>query len=98
MESINLKLNDHNHEIDSLKHRVKEFEKNQVAIAELTKSVGELAINMKYIANDQNEIKTRLNAIEREPAESAKYYRRILVSCIITAVIGAIVGALIALI
>ena len=40
---------------------------------------------MKYIANDQNEIKTRLNAIEREPAESAKYYRRILVSCIITA-------------
>lgn len=98
IQDICLKLNDHEHEIGSLKHRVDEVERNQVAISELTKSVGELAINMKYMANDQKEIKGRLNDLEKEPGENAKYYKRVIVGCVITTLLGAIIGALIALI
>lgn len=95
---IELKLNDHDHEIGSLRHRVDEVEKNQVAISELTTSVGELAINMKYMADDQKEIKGRLNGLEKEPVDNAKYYKRTIISCVISAVISAIIVALLALI
>lgn len=96
-QQIALKLNDHDHEIKSLKHRVEEVEQKQSEIGELTQSVNKLAINMGYMLDEQKEQGERLKKLETEPADNAKYYRRTIISCVITTVIGGILGALIAL-
>lgn len=96
-QQIALKLNDHDHEIKSLKHRVEEVEQKQSEIGELTQSVNKLAINMGYMVDEQKEQGERLKKLEAEPADNAKYYKRTIISCVITTVIGGILGALIAL-
>lgn len=96
-QQIALKLNDHDHEIKSLKHRVEEVEQKQSEIGELTQSVNKLAINMGYMLDEQKEQGERLKKLEAEPADNAKYYKRTIISCVITTVIGGILGALIAL-
>lgn len=94
---IELKINDHEHEIGSLKHRVKSIEEKQSEISTLTNSVNELAINMRYMLEEQKEQGNRLRALETEPSDNAKYYRRTIITSVITAVVGAAIGALIAL-
>lgn len=94
---IELKINDHEHEIGSLKHRVKSIEEKQSEISTLTNSVNELAINMRYMLEEQKEQGNRLRALETEPSDNAKYYRRTIIASVITAVVGAAIGALIAL-
>lgn len=96
-QQIAFKLNDHDHEIKSLKHRVEEVEQKQSEIGELTQSVNKLVINMGYMFDKQKEQGERLKKLETEPADNAKYYKRTIISCIITTVIGGILGALIAL-
>jgi len=96
-QQIALKLNDHDHEIKSLKHRVEEVEQKQSEIGELTQSVNKLAINMGYMLDEQKEQGERLKKLETEPADNAKYYKRTIISCVITTVLGGILGALIAL-
>lgn len=92
-----LKLNDHDHEIKSLKHRVEEVEQKQSEISELAQSVNKLAINMGYMLDEQKEQGERLKNLEAEPANNAKYYKRTIITAIITTIVGAVVGALIAL-
>lgn len=95
---ILLKINDHDHEIKSLKHRMDGVEAKQNDIYNLTLSVHDLAKSVEGLAKSQAEQRRRLEALEKEPAENAKFYRRTIISCIITAVVGALVGAAIALI
>lgn len=95
---IPLKINDHDHEIKSLKHRMDCVEAKQNDIYNLTLSVHDLAKSVEGLAKSQAEQGHRLEALEKEPAENAKFYRRTIISCIITAVVGALVGAAIALI
>lgn len=97
-QEIALKFNDHDHEIGSLKHRMKEVEDKQDGIYNLTLSVHDLAKSVETLAKGQAEQGDRLEALEKEPAENAKYYKRTIVSCIITTVVGVIIGAVIALI
>ena len=97
-KQVELKLNDHEHEIKSIKHRMNEVEKKQSEIETLTLSVNKLAINMEHMLHEQKEQGERLKTLESEPAETAKYYRRTIVTGIVTAVVGAIVGAILALI
>ena len=96
-QQIALKLNDHDHEIKSLKHRVEEVEQKQSEIGELTQSVNKLAINMGYMLDEQKKQGERLKKLETEPADNAKYYKRAIISCVITTVLGGILGALITL-
>lgn len=95
---VELKLNDHEHEIKSIKHRVTDIEKKQGEIETLALSVNKLAINMEHMLNEQKEQGRRLQRLESEPAETAKYYRRTIVTAIITTFAGAIIGAVLALI
>lgn len=97
-QKIALKLNDHDHEIKSLKHRVDDVEKKQSAIGELATSVNTLAINMQHMLEEQKAQGKRLQRLESEPLDNAKYVKRTVISCIITSVVGAVIGALIALI
>lgn len=93
-----LTLSDHDHQIKSLKHRMDAAERKQDGITQLTNSVNELAINMRYMLEEQKDQGMRLSALEKEPAENSKYIRRTLLSCVITAVVSAVVGAIIGLV
>ena len=97
-QEVAIKLNDHNHEIASLKHRVKGCEENQKALAELIRSVDKLANSMENMVNEQKEQGERLERLENAPADDFKYYKRLVVGCLLTGVIGAVLGAVLALI
>lgn len=97
-QDVALKLNDHNHEIKSLKHRVSDVEKKQTEIETLTLSVSKLAVNMQHMLEEQREQNKRLKALESAPADEVKTIHKTLLTAVITTVVGAIVGAILALV
>lgn len=97
-QEVALKLNDHDHEIKSLKHRVSDVEKKQTEIETLTLSVSKLAVNMQHMLEEQREQNQRLKALESAPADEVKTIHKTLLTAVITTVVGAIVGAILALI
>ena len=97
-QELALKLNDHDHEIKSLKHRVSDVEKKQTEIETLTLSVSKLAVNMQHMLEEQREQNQRLKALESAPADEVKTIHKTLLTAVITTVVGAIVGAILALI
>lgn len=52
-QDIAIKLNDHDHEIGSLKHRVSDVEKKQEEFLKLSRNVERLATNMELMLNEQ---------------------------------------------
>ncbi|MBE6720626.1 MAG: hypothetical protein E7571_08265 [Ruminococcaceae bacterium] len=97
-EEIAIKLENHENQIKSLKHRMDETEKNNGALLELSTSVKILATNMEHMAKEQEKQGKRLERLEREPAEEHKYYKRTILACIITTVVGALLGGLLTMI
>mgnify|MGYP000973495922 CR=1 FL=1 len=93
-----LKINDINHEIKSLKHRMTGCEENQKTLNSLVRSVDKLANSMDNMAAEQKEQGARLKNLENAPANEFKYYKRLIVGCIITGIIGMLLGAFFALI
>ena len=67
-EEVAVRLEDHEHEIGSLKHRMKSVEENQKALTELTTSVRELTIEQGHLKTDVGEIKTDVKAMLDKPA------------------------------
>ena len=68
------------------------------AIHKLATSIELLAQKMQSVDEKVGNIDTRLDAIERQPSEDIKYYKRTTISCIITGVITAILTAIFTLI
>lgn len=90
-------LERHDQNIKSLKHRMDKVEKSQEEIVELTKAVNELTINMKHMIEEIKEQGNRLEKMESEPIENAKYYKKTAIACVITTIVGGVVGALVGL-
>lgn len=61
---------------------------------EIALSVKELATNMKSMLTELTKQGQRIEALEKVPKEEAAYYKRVIVSCVITGVISAVIGAL----
>ena len=87
---IELRLNDHDHEIKSLKHRMTEQESQSKALNDLALSVKELAINMNYMNDEQKNSIKRLEALESKPAKRWET----IITCVITTIVGAVIGFL----
>ena len=87
---IELRLNDHEHEIKSLKHRMTEQESQSKALNDLALSVKELAINMNIIVDKQENQNKRLAELETKPAKRWET----IVTCLITTIVGAVIGFL----
>lgn len=85
-------------ETKSVKHRMDEAEKKIDSIHELSLSVNKLALNMEYMVSEQKEQGDRLKTLEQVPMDNANYFKRQIISSILTGIIGAIIGALLALI
>lgn len=95
-EEIAVRLENHEQEIKSLKHRMNEREKTDETLVELTTSVKTLGLNMEYMLKEQQKQGERLERLEHEPTEEYKHYKRLIIGCIITTIIGAVIGAVLA--
>lgn len=95
-EEIAVKLENHEQEIKSLKHRMNEREKTDETLVELTTSVKTLSLNMEYMLKEQQKQGEHLERLEHEPTDEYKHYKRLIIGCIITTVIGAVLGVILA--
>ena len=68
-EEIAVRLDGHEHEIGSLKHRMDDVEKDQKALNELTASVRELAADQCNMKEDIREIKTDVKGLTSIPGK-----------------------------
>ena len=68
-EEIAVRLDGHDHEIVSLKHRMDDVEKDQKALNELTASVRELAADQGNMKEDIREIKTDVKGLTSIPGK-----------------------------
>lgn len=71
-EEIAVKLEGHDHEIGSLKHRMADQEEQSKTIQELVLSVRELALNMQAMIKEQSAQGERLAKLEAEPSRLAR--------------------------
>lgn len=80
-------------EFEDLKEKVKGLEKVFEKISDIALSTEKLAIEVKYMREEQNKQDKRITAIEEKPV---KRYDSI-VTYIITTVVGAVIGTVISL-
>lgn len=76
------------HEFDDLKNDVRDLKKVFDKINSIAMSTEKLAVEMKYMREEQNKMDTRITTIEEKPV---KRYDSV-VTYIITTIIGAIIG------
>ena len=88
---IAVKLEAHEHEIESLKYRVKDLEKQSGIIQELAISVNRMAVSIENMLKELNRQGERLEVLEKVPTETGK----VLKSAIVTALASGIVGAMV---
>lgn len=79
------------HQIDEIKENVKDIHR-------LTASVERIALQVDTTAKKVDKIDDRLEAIEAEPGNNYKHYKRLVIGCVITGVVSAILGAVMVLI
>ena len=89
-QEIELKLNDYEHEICSLKHRMSDVEAQTKAINNLAISVEKLALSVSYMNDEQKNSIKRLEALESKPAKRWET----IITCVITTIVGALLGYL----
>lgn len=94
-QEIAVKLAEHWKEIESLKHRTYDLEKQTEIIQDLVLSVKELAINMQSMIKEQERYRktqerifSRIEVLEKEPAKNWST----LITVIITALASGLVG------
>lgn len=86
---IAVKLEAHEHEIGSLKHRIRDLEADSKALQELAISVNKMAVNMENMLDEIKKHSRRLEELERVPSDTSKQVR----AAIITALAGGFTGA-----
>lgn len=77
--------------------RIGLLEKSVSQINELTISVKEMAVNMGNMLKELEKQGKRLEALEKEPAETHKQIKMSVITTVIGAVVGAVVGAVLML-
>lgn len=83
---IAVKLENHEQQIKSLKHRMEEQEEQSKTIQELVLSVKELALNMQNMIEVQQKQGEKLAKLESEPAERWNTAKRTAFTSMISAV------------
>lgn len=90
-----VKLENHDQQIKSLKHRMDEQEEQSKTIQELVLSVRELALNMQAMLKEQSVQGDRLAKLEAEPAERWSSMKKTVFNTIVGAMAGAVATGLI---
>lgn len=92
-----VKLEAHEHEISSLKHRVKDLETESRAIQELAISVNRMAVNMENMIEELKKHSGRLELLEQVPMESGRQAKAAVITALVGGLVGAVVTAVMAL-
>ncbi len=79
-------------------HRIEKLESVVDAIHDMSNTMVQLVEQIKTTNENVQDLKTKVDAIEQEPAKNFKAIKKTIVTCIVTAVVSAIIGALIGLI
>lgn len=95
---VAVKLEAHEHEIGSIKHRIRELEAENKALQELTISVNRLAVSVENMLTEVSQHGTRLDELEKVPAEKWRTVTKTAATAVISAICGALATAIIALI
>ncbi len=92
---VAVKLEAHEHEIKSLKHRMEDQEEQSKTIQELVLAVKELALNMQAMIKEQGSQGARLAKLEAAPGEAYNSLKRTAVNTIISVMAGSFATGLI---
>ena len=95
---VAVRLEAHDHEIGSLKHRVKDLEVQGKAIQDLVLSVNKMAVNMENMLEEQKKQGKRLEVLERVPAETNRQVKQAIITALVGGIVGAFVTALLTII
>ena len=93
-EEVTISLTAHEHEIGSLKHRMKHVESQVEAINKLTASVENLALSVQQMLREQKEQGGRLTRLEYRPVQEARSIRREAIKALVSALVGGVLAAL----
>lgn len=96
-EEIAVKIEGHEHEIKSLKHRMEAQEEESKSIQQLALSVEKIALSTEHIMQEQKKQGERLEQLEREPAEAHKKIKMAVITAAISTIVGSAIGALLVL-
>lgn len=98
-EEVAVKLAEHEKEIGSLKHRVKDLEDQNKVLHELTLSVQQLAMNIQTMVGDQERyartqerIFQRLEKLEEKPAKRWDSVITLIITVAVNAVMSVIMA------
>lgn len=86
---VAVKLEAHEHEIKSLKHRMGDQEEQSKTIQELVLAVKELALNMQAMIKEQSAQGEKIVKLESAPGEAWSNMKRTIVNTVIGVVAGA---------
>lgn len=75
--------------------RIQLLEDNVRQINELTLTVKEMSVNMSNMLIEMRKQGDRLDALEKEPAETTKQIKQAIITAIVGTVVGAVVTAII---
>lgn len=91
---VAVKLENHDQQIKSLKHRMEEQEEQGKTLNSLALSVQELALNMKSMIEEQKGQGERLAKLENQPAERWNTMTKTIFTSVVSAIGGGIAVAL----
>lgn len=97
-KEIAVKLTEHDLGIKTLTDKVDKLEAQGIAINNLALSVNKLAINMEHMYEEQKKQGCRLDKLEAEPLENAKYFTRLIIGNVISVLVGAVLGSILSLV
>lgn len=79
-------------------HQLSEIKEEVRDIRRLTNAVEKIAVKTDSIDSKVDEMGVRISAVEREPTDELKHYKKLVVGALITAVTSTITVAILALI
>lgn len=91
-EEVAVTLAEHEKEIGSLKHRMRNAEDITKSLNDLTISVHELTMNMKQTLDRLESHADRLRTLEAEDGNNWKSFKKILWTAVASGLAGAVVG------
>lgn len=94
MEEIAVKIEGHEHEIKSLKHRMDGQEEESKSIQQLVVSVERIALSTEHIMQEQVRQGERLRQLELEPVKFHKKIKMTVITAAISTIVGYVIGAL----
>ena len=87
-EQIAVKLEDHEHEIGSLKHRMKTVEESNAVLNRLATAVEVMATKQDAMSSSMEKLTGKVEALEAEPGKRWKFVVEKAIYFVVAAVVG----------